>query len=249
MIKIHLFLFFIIGGLELAASEPKEIRSDSISNQAQGNMIAKIDSSTINTGADNASVTRIDTCLGQKAEEVSIKVDPKEAGDATIVVVRKSVFYLIKDGSACYNLEVPDTLGMWKAPLNIPLFGGDYDLIAKKEGFREAIKEISLSRNREKNFSIDLVSIPFLQEKRFQWSTIKWISGAVAAASSALSYYFNSRINAYTTEYSNAVLPDVIQDKRNKIDRSQRYFSVSTTIAFTAWGGFGLSWIIEKLYE
>jgi hypothetical protein len=227
-------LFLLIGIIAVTESSPSQSVNDSRK---------RID--TINTVAPVDSVKwKQDTTAFR---EVIIIVNPKEASDASITVIQKSKIIIQQNGSSEYQI-IPDTVGMWNAPLSKYLTLGNYDFIIKKEGFKSILEEIKVAKKQKDSISIKMYSFEYLQHKREQWRTVKWISAAAAVGAGVASYYFHNRINTYKNEYDNATSPFVIQDKRDSMNRSRAYYRISSGIAFIAIGGFAVSWLIERTY-
>ena len=117
---------------------------------------------------------------------VRITVSPKKANDASLAIIRKTKFLYSKNSVETYPIT-PDTIGTWRAPLNISLDSGNYNIVAKKEGFKEELKEIGVINNKENNVNIEMFSLSYLEQKRSQWRTTKWTQ----CCSSSLGWYLS----------------------------------------------------------
>lgn len=179
--------------------------------------------------------------------KVLIKTSPEEASVASVTIIKTSRIHYGEFFKTTDKIE-PDTLGTWITPNNISLLSGDYEFVADKKGFREELVNIQVGKAEEYNINIEMTSLAEVQHIRNQWNTAKWISAAVAIGAGLASYYFNNKINSYYNEYNSATSSDVIQDKRNSIDRMRKYYRISSGLTFAALGGFGISWIIEISY-
>jgi hypothetical protein len=238
--RIFLLMLLIIG-YKLAQATPQV--SDSSMVQTNSDSLARADS------IHGVVIKQRGEIYQQNYGKIYISVFPPEASDADLTVIQNKILYYKPGMEMNSDLPIPDTIGIWKAPLSILLYEGDYDVISRKDGFRTEIQRLSLRRNLSDKMSIDMKSLPYLQSKRKQWNTVKWISAGIAIGAGIASYYIHTKIVTFKNEYNNAVSLSVIQDKRNKINQSQGYYQISSVVSFTALGGFGLSWFIEGAYE
>lgn len=178
-------------------------------------------------------------------KRITVNVDPNEAREAFLTVIKLSDIVVRPDYKATYWYPSPDTLGVWNAPLNITLFAGNYEFIASAKGFKDKMEEVEVGNKNEGRFRIKMLSLNYLKKKRSRWRTIRWISGVITLAAGAASYYFYNRIKTSQDKYNNAVSPDVINDERSRINSARIEYQISSGIAFTALGGFTASWLIE----
>ena len=178
--------------------------------------------------------------------EVTVTVNPQEARDATVTFIQKSKWKFNQILSLHIRLFLILS-AMWKAPLSTYLFLGNYDIILNKEGFKDVLKKIVINKSQN-NISIDMLSLAYLQAKRDQWRTYKWISAAVAVGAGVASYYFKDRIDTYADEYKKAISPAVALDKRRNVVMNQSFYKISSAITFISIGCFTVSWIIESTY-
>ncbi len=179
--------------------------------------------------------------------KVRIVVVPEKASNALITIVKTTK---ILEGRNTEEIETitPDTLGIWPAPLDINLSSGNYNLVANKEGFKEELETIEIKQNKVDEIKIKILSNAYLESMRTRWNKIKWINAAVALGAGLAAYYFHNKTINYQEQYNNAISPNDIQDKRNNLIRMRSYFSISSGIAITALGGFGISWLIQQSY-
>jgi hypothetical protein len=101
--------------------------------------------------------------------KTTIKVNPVEATDATITLIQKSIVESLPGIYSNSYLTIPDTIGTWKAPLQLFLAEGDYTVIAKKEGYKETIKSVAIRKNANNDISIDIFSFAYIQNKKDTW--------------------------------------------------------------------------------
>ena len=233
--KLLLLSIYILTGAELAFS------------QAAADSMIRIHSTIASISPDSVNRKQDTTTLNEELRKVVVTVDPSQANDACITLIRKSKLIYEPNGSTEYQIT-PDTVGMWTAPLSLSLALGAYDLVIRKEGFKGFVKKARIAKDQNDSIAIEMYSFEYLQHKREQWRTVKWISAGVAVAAVVVSYYVHNRIDTYKNEYDNAVSPSDIQDKRNSINSSRSYYRISSGVAFTGIGGFGISWFIENLF-
>ncbi len=178
-------------------------------------------------------------------KRIRITVDPKEAGKAFLTILKLSEIIDIPNFKSTYWYLKPDTIGFRTSPLSIFLHTGNYELIVSAKGFKDEIEQIEVNNENSGHFNIELLSLQYLRNKRRQWSTVKWINGAVALAAGAASYYFYYKLSNSEDKYNNAVSSEVINNERAEINRARKNYKTSTGIALTALGGFAVSWLIE----
>lgn len=207
----------------------------------------RIDSASASILKDTCTLNESDS-TNKQFRKVQIIAIPKEASDVSIMFIQVNKIE-IHPGVKITDQIVPDTIGVWKVPIAVCLSLGSYDIIATREGFKSVVKNISVEGDWKKDISFELLSDSYLQYKQEQWATYKWICGAAFGGSAAVMAYFNIRINQYTVDYNNATMPDVISGKRSHIFTNQSNFKTSSIIAFSALGGFAVSWLIESLYS
>ena len=184
----------------------------------------------------------------RKAVNVNIVVSPEEAKDAAVTVVQKSKM-TIEPGSITVSWITPDTIGTWRAPLSLALLEGDYDVAATKAGFRCVEESIKLYDTRDREVSMDMLSLEYLRRQREQWGTCKWISAGVAACAGLSTLFFYERIGTYTNRYNTAVGLSDIQADKNSVRTNQNSYRISSTVAFSAVGSFLITWLIQSLYH
>lgn len=179
--------------------------------------------------------------------KVNIIVVPKEASNASIAIIKTTKILTGPSTKAIYTIS-PDTIGIRSAPLTIDLASGDYNIVASKQGFRKELKSIEINQKKIYKMKIQLFSLVYLHQKRAQWNKIKWISAAIAFGTGLAAYYFHSRIDTYQKQYNNAISPSSIQNARNSINENRSFLRISSGIAFTALGSFGITWLIQATY-
>ncbi len=208
--------------------------------------VRKANSAITITSHDSAN-TQQDTVEKEYIRKVNIKVNREEPKDASIFIIRTSKITFAPNMERIEPIQ-PDTLGKFDSPVSINLYSGDYDIVATKTGFRNELERIRVGESFKNNIQINMFSLDYLNYKRKQWNTTKWISAAVAVGAGIASYYFDQRINTLRNEYVNAYTTGVIQDKRDAISKNQQYYKICSTIGFAAFAGFGISWMIEISY-
>jgi len=212
----------------------------------QNDTITSAGTLLITTKPDSFGNNKIINTVKVDSGRIIITVDPLEANDAHIMLIQKSQIKVDSFSSTTHAI-IPDTLGIWNAPLALQLSLGGYSIVLHKEGFKEVVKEYKFKNNWD-SISIEMFSLAYLKHKREQWRSVKWISGGVAFVAGVASYYFHNRISTYKEEYEGATSPSVIQDKRDRMNSSRSYYRISSDISFTAIGSFSISWFIENLY-
>jgi predicted cobalt transporter CbtA len=93
-----------------------------------------------------------------------------------------------------------------------------------------------------------MVPLTYIQRKKEQWRTIKWICAVVATSGGVAMLYFHHRENVSLREYNNAISPDVINEKRTSTANNRNYSNISSVVAITGVCGFTVSWIVGTLY-
>jgi hypothetical protein len=178
---------------------------------------------------------------------IIITVNPVEANDATIMLIQKSRTIVYPSGGRTSRPIDFDTLGIWKAPLSIQMSFGDYNIISHKEGFKDLARSFRFIKNND-SISIEMISFAYLQHKREQFRSYKWISAGFSIVAGIASYYFYNRVKTYEDEYNEAVSSEVIQDKKAQMDRYRKYYKISSGSTFAALGGFAVFWSFELSY-
>ena len=90
-----------------------------------------------NIGSDT-TLTKTDSTVAKEfRRKVDINVIPSEASDASILIIKKTKIEIGENYKSRFDI-IPDTIGIWKAPLSINLFTGGYDIIANKKGFKRS---------------------------------------------------------------------------------------------------------------
>jgi hypothetical protein len=233
-----IFCLFLFPTLILASVSEKSQnvdRSDSTMSASHSTTVVSTDS------VHSTTEIKIDSGL------VLITVSPQEASDATIRLVQKTKMEITPH--VINSTPIPfDTIGSWNAPLSMQISLGNYTMLLHKGGFRDVLLEHRFNKVRD-SMSIEMYSFQFLEHRRAQWSTVKWISAAIAVGSGLASYYFNDRINHYSSVYNNATVSSDIEAARENIHDHQRNYKVSTTISFTSLGAALISWFVQSLYH
>ncbi len=174
-----------------------------------------------------------------------VSVAPASASNAEITVVQKSITKISSDVVETSSIN-PDTLGTWKAPLSMVLGFGDYDVIAKKNGYGDEWKSVSIAENGRRRVPFRMIKLGRLSRIRM-WSTLKWISAAVAAGSGIAAVVSNVEIGTSYHAYRNDASLSSIQEDRKRISSAQSWLGVTSSVAFTAAGACVASWIMEAL--
>jgi hypothetical protein len=180
----------------------------------------------------------------------TILLSPPEASRATVSIIQTSTIEFQPGVETTYPIT-PDTLGRWPAPLRIALFPGDFTFVARNEGYRETTSSVRSGKGLGRQFIVpmELLSFEYLQGKREQWSTYKWISAGVCVLAGAATFYLDQHINDLVHEYNNTTSPDVAHELRGKIDTQQTLYSIFSGVAFVALGSTIVSWIVELTYH
>jgi hypothetical protein len=181
------------------------------------------------------------------SREVNIIVSPQEVSNATITIIKNGAIENQPSYTVITSI-IPDTIGVCRAPLSIYLTLGRYEFIANKDGYRNAMKEIEINRKIKYGISLKMDSFEYLQQKREQWGTYKWISAAIAVGAGIATYYCKDRIDKYKDEYNNATSIISAKEKRVTVEDYQRYYTLSSATTLTFIGGFGISWLIQSIY-
>jgi len=212
---------------------------------------------TTKSTSDSSVVVQLnDSCHMKQTTDTSSKVfrairvmvTPGGVSDASITIIRKGTINIQASYTAVTGIT-PDTLGIWTPPLSMCLSLGIYDVVAIREGYKKAVKEIEINQKQKYDIFLDMKSLEYLRNKREQWATYKWISAVIFAGSGASSFYFKNRITKYADEYHSAMSTDVIQESRNRVHTNQSNYRIFSTVAFSALGTFAFSWLIESIYN
>ncbi len=216
---------------------------------SQTNIPAVKTDSTARIASRDSGGTKQDTAAIRNDErEIAIAVSPAAASDASIMIIRMSRIVLDPVSKTTY-WGTPDTLGMWSAPYSTSLMLGNYEVVVRKEGFRQVLKSIEIAERQKYSLPIEMLSLEYLRQKRTQWRTYTWISGAIAAAAGMATLYFQGRMHTYKSEYDNAISPEVILEKRDSLSRSRSSYRISCGIAFAAVGCSVVLWLITSSYN
>ncbi|MGA3287357.1 MAG: hypothetical protein ABSD46_08020 [Bacteroidota bacterium] len=216
-------------------------------NQIIPDTSRKVDSTFAISTTDSSKGKQDGQTLLQNMSKVDITVQPEEARDAEILILQK-IDIEKKIGNDITIMTSNDTLDRQAAPLSTYLSFGDYNFVAKKKGFKDAVKTVLLRDASEYYISIDMIALSYLQNKREEWGIYKWICAAVAVGAGAATYYFHEKIQTYKNDYDNSTSAAMAQEKRDNITKYQGYYKLSSAITFTFIGGFGISWRIQSSY-
>jgi hypothetical protein len=245
IMKALFFLLIFVLSYGFSQSVPPISESDSSKAQSHVDSTKQTDSVRTVYGVKLKQTGNVYT---QRSGEINITVNPHEAGDAVLMIIQKDIVYGQSGADITSDLPNPDTIGTWYAPLKFLLYEGNYNIIAKEDGFRDEMQRVVVRSNAPKNISINMYSFSYLQQKNAQWNTVKWICAAAAVGSGIASYFIHAKRETLLNEYNNAMSQSVINDKRNSISQYRRYYTISTAMTFTFIGGFGVSWLIQDSY-
>ncbi|HVN48643.1 MAG TPA: hypothetical protein VMU30_07460 [Bacteroidota bacterium] len=175
--------------------------------------------------------------------EAVITVEPEDAFGAYITLIKK-VKTEVHLHTVTEIAMSPDTVGTWTVPLSIQLSTGIYDLILRKKGFKDVIKQHEFSKEWD-SLSIYMISYEHIQHNRNVANNVKWVFGGIAAIAGIASLYFYDRVSVHQNRYNAAIDVNEIQNERNDIERYRKAFRTSTGILFPAASGFTIAWIVE----
>jgi hypothetical protein len=240
--KIYLLLICLLAETSFAMKFKNQntIRQNAI----QVDSTKTLDSLSLSTKRNNNNIIQSPNYIIMDSGRINIIVKPAEANNASIILIQNSRTKVHSFGGLESQPIDLDTVGIWKAPLSIQMSFGDYNMVLHKEGFEDLVKKYRFIKNND-SISLEMISFEYLQHKREQYRSYKWISAGIFIVAGITSYYFYNRVKTYQNEYNEAVTSDVIHDKRDQIDRNRRYYKISSGITLAALGGFVVFWSIE----
>ena len=159
---------------------------------------------------------------------LSVKVEPFAAADAKI--------YL--------NNELKGN-----APLALRLLMGDYALTARKEGYLDTRRNVTITEGETKTLTLELLTY---EGSRLQvkdtWGTVKWISGAAAVAAGGAAVYFNAVANKNYDKYNSATSSADATMYRDKVTQNDKLTKVAIGVAAGCAATALVSWIVQASY-
>ncbi len=191
----------------------------------------------------------IDEKYYSKEEEVYITRGDKKDIDITPVPKLGSVSVFIEPKEASDAMIFVDSELKGSAPLVLPLIIGDHTFIAKKDGYLDNAKMVTVIENDVTSLKIEMLTY---EGSRLQiadkWGQVKWYSFGATALAGIVSGYCYLAAESNYTKYKDANSSSSAKDYREKVDN---YNSIKNTALYIATATLTtaiFTWIIQSTF-
>jgi len=163
-----------------------------------------------NVTITEANETKIDINLITDIQTgvVDINVSPLQASDAQIYL--NDVF-------------------KGNAPLSISLMPGYYNVMAKKYGYQDVAKDVTLQKNGSEKILLNMK--PVLSDAATKNRTWNWITTGLAVVGGAVALYYYSDTKSNYDSYKTATTPTTAKDLRAKTEAGAKMFNITFSVS------------------
>jgi hypothetical protein len=170
----------------------------------------------------------VDLDPGARMGGLSVKVEPFDAGDAEVFL---------------------NDISRGKAPLALAIQVGDYALLARKAGYLEVRRSLSIAEGETQSVVLQMLTPEAARQMaKGRWTLATYISGAAAIAAGGTAAYFHLAANSDYTKYTSATSSAAAASLREDVGRHDSAAKIALGICGACAATAIVSWIIQMNY-